>query len=605
MKPLADFLVNVISNKDVKDFLASSGSRVVGEVARARLAQKSAYNPQNTLPALSDAEMRYLQAKGDREERALELQKLHLEILRQQHREDIALALKKIQADHDLAHWSGLLSRDETLHLLTQAEIRHRLLLILSEPEISPSCPPSFIHDFPHEARAEVKQFIEQAYSLRSELYPVEFFGKFFKGAVFDTEVKQLQNLLAAVPTVVMYSNLTDEKLYLHLHAWGFPEPIAETFTWNWEEAKETLERQGMTEKQALREIRKIITGLYQWFAALLADLYYLSINPLHEPRLLTIPQPGDIDTLKPFLDELRELQRRVREAYEKKMGRAEKPKVEHIHGWPADKVQDLQRRAAEVLGLPVFFRDKLTCGGDGPEMAVVPPGSFVMGSPLGESGRNPAEGPQHQVTFAQPFAIGRYAVTFNEYDRFCEDTGRTKLSGNSWGRENRPIINVSWEEAQAYCSWLSKNTGNSYRLPSEAEWEYACRAGTTTRFWWGNSITSEQANYDDRFILGLFGGVFRNKTLTVEKFASNPFGLHQVHGNVWEWCADVLNGDYREAPNEGTVWQAGKDQSMRIVRGGSWFNPWSSLRSASRGTRPAIATRDAVGFRLAMTITP
>ena len=209
MKPFADFLVNVISNKDVKDFLASSGSRVVGEVARARLAQKSAYNPQNTLPALSDAEMRYLQAKGDREERALELQKLHLEVQRQQHREDIALALKKIQADHDLAHWSGLLSRDETLHLLSQAEIRHRLLLILSEPEISPSCPPSFVHDFPHEARAEVKQFIEQAYPLRSELYPVEFFGKFFKGAVFDTEVKQLQNLLAAVPMVVMYSNLT------------------------------------------------------------------------------------------------------------------------------------------------------------------------------------------------------------------------------------------------------------------------------------------------------------------------------------------------------------------------------------------------------------
>lgn len=613
MKPLFDFLINVAQNKDVKDFISSSGSRVVGEVARAHLAEKSAAKSPNTLPALSDAETRYLQAKGDREERALELQKLHLDMQRQQHREDLALALKKIQADHDLARWSGLLSRDETLHLLTQAEIRHRLLLILSEPEVSPSCPPSFIHDFPHEARAEVKQFIEQAYPLRSELYPVEFFGKFFKGSVFDTEVKQLQNLLAAVPTVVMYSNLTDEKLYLHLHAWGFPEPVAETFTWNWEEAKETLEQQGMTEKQALREIRKTVTGLYQWFAALLADLYYLSINPLHEPRLLTIPQPGDIDTLKPFLDELRELQRRVREDYENEMGRstAKAPTVEHIHGWPADKVQALQRMAAGALGLPVFFRDKLKSGGEGPEMAVIPAGAFMMGSPRYESRRDEDEGPLHHVSFDRSFAFGRFAVTFDEYDRFCELTNRPKPDDYGWGRGKRPAVAVSWEDAQSYCEWLSNQTEQVYRLPTEAEWEYSCRAGSAKPFWCGDFISSlKEANFNGGFIyiMGIklpnLLGVFRKGTAPVKAFKQNPFGLYQTHGNVHEWCQDVWHDNYEGAPSDGSAWLEAGDQNLRILRGGAWISYQSSLRSAHRFRNAKNIRHNTVGFRLAMSIT-
>jgi len=505
------------------------------------------------------------------------------------------------------------LSRDETLQLLTRAQAKHRLLLILSEPNVSPSCPESFRHDFPREARAEVKQFIEHHYPLGQALYPVEFFGKFFKSSVFDTETKQLESLLAGVPTVVLYSDLTDEKLYLHLYAWGLPEPLSETIAWNWEAAKEKLESEGQAEKQALREIRKTIVALYQLFAALLADMYYLSVNPLHEPRLFHLAGTADTAAvLVPFLDSLRQFQRQVREAYEqdirdgtrKPPPRQETPQpgpqlppVENIHGWPADKVQDLQQRTAAALGKPVVFRDSMKSGGLGLEMVVIPAGTFLMGSPSNESERRDKEGPQHLVTFAKPFAIGKYAVTFEEYERFrqADDEG--------WGRGRRPVINVSWEDAQAYCLWLSLKTGQQYRLPSEAEWEFACRAGTSTHYHFGNDINQTLANFSEESRRRTFGEPrgFGNPTKTepVDHYTGNAFGLYQMHGNVSEWCTDTWNDNYEGAPHDGRAWTTdiGAD---RVMRGGAWLLNTGFCRSAFRVSFAHDYRKFFTGFRCA-----
>ena len=270
-----------------------------------------------------------------------------------------------------------------------------------------------------------------------------------------------------------------------------------------------------------------------------------------------------------------------------------------HIHGWPAAQLQALQCEAAQALDCPVIFRHPLQSGGEGPEMVVIPAGSFLMGSPEHEPERRSSEGPQHFVTIAEHFAIGRYAVTFEDYDRFCLATKRPPVDDKGWGRGRRPVIHVGWEDAVAYCAWLSAQTGQSYRLPSEAEWEYACRAGTATPFHFGDTITPRQANYDGNQPYNGGGqGEYRRKTVAVDEFQPNAFGLYQMHGNVWEWCGDAWHEDYREAPADGSAWvDAG---AARVVRGGSWSLHARGCRSAYRDYyRPGDRSSD-LGFRCA-----
>ena len=200
-------------------------------------------------------------------------------------------------------------------------------------------------------------------------------------------------------------------------------------------------------------------------------------------------------------------------------------------------------------------FRDCQDC----PEMVVVPAGSFMMGSPANEPERFLDEGPQRKVTIANPFAVGKHSVTFAEWDACVADggCGGYAPSDEGWGRGDRPVINVSWENAQSYVQWLSRKTGKGYRLPSEAEREYFARAGTTTAYWWGASITPNQANYlgTKRPIKGEGGSGERSKpTVPVHSFTPNPWGLYQVHGNVWEWTEDCWNDGYSNAPTDGSV---------------------------------------------------
>ena len=241
------------------------------------------------------------------------------------------------------------------------------------------------------------------------------------------------------------------------------------------------------------------------------------------------------------------------------------------------------------------------------PEMVVVPAGAFVMGSPANEPERGYDEGPQRRVSFARPFAVGRFAVTFEEWGACVADGGcnGVKPEDDGWGRGKRPVININWHEAKAYVAWLSRKTGKPYRLLSEAEREYVTRAGTATPFWWGASIATSQANYDGNFVYG--GGPkgeLRRKTMLVDSFKPNPWGLSQVHGNVWEWTEDCYNEGYRGAPIDGSARTTG-ECSQRVLRGGSWMKPPKFLRSAFRGVDAPDSRSGEIGLRVARTLTP
>ena len=246
-------------------------------------------------------------------------------------------------------------------------------------------------------------------------------------------------------------------------------------------------------------------------------------------------------------------------------------------------------------------FRDRLRDGSAGPAMIAIPAGGFWMGSPASEAERRNNEG-RHRVLIARPFAIGQYAVTFDEYDRYCDEQRKTKPKDESWGRGKRPVINVSWLDALSYTEWLSAQTGQNYRLPTEAEWEYAARAGTETAFWWGDDISPDQANYNGNYAYRRYGlkGTYREKIVPVDQFQSNPWELYQVHGNIWEWTGSQYNETYGGA--EMQCVNKNIDNPL-AVRGGSWFIQPAWVRSASRdGFDPAYRLND-LGFRLSRSL--
>jgi formylglycine-generating enzyme required for sulfatase activity len=232
-------------------------------------------------------------------------------------------------------------------------------------------------------------------------------------------------------------------------------------------------------------------------------------------------------------------------------------------------------------------------CANGCPMMVVVPAGRFVMGSPATEADRLPTEGPQHEVTIAKPFAVGRTEVTFAQWDA-CVAAGACRRVGDStWGRGDRPVINVGWGDAVQYVEWLARMTGKPYRLLSEAEWEYAARAGTTTRFSFG----------DDDSEIGRYAWYFKNsdrKSQAVGTKAANGFGLHDMHGNVYEWVADPWHENYENAPSDGSVWRDNPAPNRHVARSGSWFFDAKNLRSASRVGPPSNLQDGNVGFRVA-----
>ena len=237
-------------------------------------------------------------------------------------------------------------------------------------------------------------------------------------------------------------------------------------------------------------------------------------------------------------------------------------------------------------------------CANGCPVMIVIPAGKFMMGSPDNEPDRIASEGPQHEVTLARPFAVSRFEVTFDEWDA-CAAAAACPPLADGWGRGQMPVINVSWGDAKLYVAWLSQLTGAEYRLLTEAEWEYAARAGATTRYWWGDDPNMGHANCN-----GCGSQWDGQQTAPVGSLRPNAWGLYDMHGNVWEWVEDSWHENYRGAPADGSAW-LGSDPDYRIVRGGSWRNETEVVRAAARVRRNVHVRFDTLGFRVARTIAP
>ncbi len=322
---------------------------------------------------------------------------------------------------------------------------------------------------------------------------------------------------------------------------------------------------------------------------------------------------------------------RQAREEREEQQRKAAQLKAEAAYRAEQDRhrKQQAERHAAELAALipspasPVadasgVLRDRFADGsGAGPDLVLIPTGRFQMGSHEVEQAAAikagaekkwlQREGPQHWVGIAYSFAMGRYPVTVGQWRQFARATGWESQSDVDWQAPGfaqddlHPVVGVSWHDVQRYLRWLSEQTGQTYRLPSEAEWEYACRAGTKTAFSFGDTIGTDQANYDGNYVYnGGPRGEFRQGTTRVNAFQPNPWGLFDMHGNVWEWTQDAVHDTYDGAPADGSAWEAGGDQARRILRGGSWlYNP-RYLRAAVRNGYSALLANDIVGFRVA-----
>jgi formylglycine-generating enzyme required for sulfatase activity len=236
-------------------------------------------------------------------------------------------------------------------------------------------------------------------------------------------------------------------------------------------------------------------------------------------------------------------------------------------------------------------FKDKLASGGFGPEMVWIPAGTFEMGS--SGSSRHTEERPRHTVKVSR-FAISRYEVTIAQYEKFAKATGRPMPDTLYMEKETHPVVFVSWDDAFYYTKWLSEQTGKKYRLPSEAEWEYAAGAGRTSPFWWG---FDEQPNMAHCFGCGT--GLDPRRPTRTGSFQPNPFGLYDTAGNVAEWVRDCWHDTYNGAPTDGSVWEGG-DCAYRVVRGGAYSSPPQSIRHAKRDRFKSDQSYDHVGFRVA-----
>jgi len=242
---------------------------------------------------------------------------------------------------------------------------------------------------------------------------------------------------------------------------------------------------------------------------------------------------------------------------------------------------------APETLAPGSRFRDvdAVWC----PEMVILPAGRFTMGSPEDDPDAYPEEKPAHEVVLDYRFAMGRYLVTFDEFDAFCADTQRPKPGDEGWRRERHPVIDVCWNDARDFVRWLAVKTGKPYRLPTEAEWEYACRAGTTTRFYRGNTLSVKHANYD----------MAAGRTTPVGSYPANPWGLYDMHGNAWEHVEDTYHESYAGAPADGSAWIEGGDPGRRVVRGGSFSYSAKDNRSAVRCDHDVKIPDRQHGFRV------
>ncbi|MDM8528082.1 SUMF1/EgtB/PvdO family nonheme iron enzyme [Anaerolineales bacterium HSG24] len=550
-----------------------------------------------------------------------------LELMRQREESAIQRRLDGIQADWDRENWAGILSRAELQQILTRGQQRHRLLMFISPPDISDDCPRSFRNNLERDVRSKLKQFISQHY--QTELGPVEFFGKSFKSSIFDTQVKQMATLLEPTPMAIIYSDITDEQLYLHLNLWGLGQPFHLTEAWNWEEEHDRLIESGMAEKKSLRQIRQAIVNLHQVGAALLADLYYLALNPTYSPRLFDMQIQGT-DALAQVIRQLqtnlrqqtslaeaqrsREAERKRREAEERERKRqAEKERQRKAKGERKRqaelerqrkakererKADEERKRQAELeRQRKIVEQSKIQF-----DWITISAGSFWMGADDLDGAK-----PMHEV-YLPEYQIARTPVTNAQWAQFLQDSdydwegiGRSDQFG--WhgqktaprGREQHPVVWVTWHDALAFCDWANQAIPSAQRrgtiqLPSEAEWEKAARGMDKRIYPWGNqeptvSLLNFNENVRDTTPVGQYPQ------------GASYYGLLDMAGNVWEWTRSEYR-DYPYKSGDGRE-DVTRTDVRRVLRGGAFRSNTVALRAAYRYYNLSLNLSWGLGFRL------
>ena len=514
----------------------------------------------------------------------------------------------------DKDNWFSKLDRQETMQMLGQT--RHRLLILAACPDISPDCPESFRNNLKNEVRNSAGAFLSQHYPAASETCPVEFYGDYFKTPISEIDARRLQTVLSAAPTAVLFSEITDYQAHFHIGFWGLdaaqvthcPLPV-----WNWEETYHALLSEGMDEKTAQRRIRQMIAQQHQLLAAYVADWYYLHLNPAYQPQLFDLSAMVGEDAAawaQPYSESLRGMYAARQRALTEAAERARQEEEAEIGKEFSFEVVTVDKKGKIITRDTKTARQKAFDLGGGVtlDMAYIPGDTFWMGSP--DSVGSDDEHPRHQVTVA-PFYMGKYPVTQAQWKAVMgKDSPNLKRITSERKGDQRPMIHVSWNDAQEFLEKLNAvaspvethgRASLQFRLPSEAEWEYACRAGTTTPFYFGETITTELANYDGNFE-SAYGdgpeGEYRRQTTDVGSFPPNVFGLYDMHGNVWEWCQDWYDdGYYAKSPKENP--QGPSSGERRLLRGGSWINEPNGVRSAYRYGNVPVLQSYCVGFRV------
>ncbi|MEI6065431.1 MAG: formylglycine-generating enzyme family protein, partial [Pseudanabaena sp. ELA748] len=436
----------------------------------------------------------------------------------------------------------------------------------------------------------------------------VRFYSRFFQDRdVFDVNAAQLETILPNTPCVMSFSRLTRSNVHFHYKLWG--SRIAGIlhgyfdleFSWREEFLQPLLDSVGEVSDHDLDNLYEMIgdwlTSLQKLIATFLMDLYAIvdGDNPFYIPKLdlvnLGLPEVVREKYIQTYSQILEKIQKERIDEFNAEMRRQQDSAYRQRQADLQKQRDDEARRKSLSIPIP---NTNLTL-----ELAAIREGEFQMGS-----SQNSNEQPIHPVR-VKAFKMAKHAVTQELWkavaampkvkDDLTSDPSHFKGA-------KRPVENVSWHDAQEFCKRLAKAIKQPVRLPTEAEWEYACRVGTNTHFAFGDTITPSQVNYDGNNPFGgASKGEYRQTTVPVDSLAKNDWDLYQMHGNVWEWCEDVWHDNYNGAPSDGSAWVTGGDQSYKMLRGGSWCNYADYCRSAFRNRISPDGRDSYSGFRVVL----